>query len=93
MPGLWRIVFPNAQPATCATTLTDAAQVALAPRVVKVEGMTCHKCARYVTESIQTVEGVQSVHVDLEGKQATVTGDFDVEKVKKAVEDAGYKTQ
>ena len=39
---------------------------------LRVEGMKCHKCAGRVRGALEAVPGVESVVVDLEGKQATV---------------------
>lgn len=58
---------------------------------IGVEGMTCNKCVQHVTESIQKVKGVTSVQVSLKKKSATVSGDYNVDEVKEAVRDAGYK--
>lgn len=41
-------------------------------RRLRVEGMKCHKCAGRVRGALEAVPGVESVVVDLEGKQATV---------------------
>ena len=41
-------------------------------RHLRVEGMKCHKCAGRVRGALEAVPGVESVVVDLEGKQATV---------------------
>jgi len=59
---------------------------------IPVTGMTCHHCADHVTKSIRQVKGVESVSVDLHGAKAAITGHFDLEQVKEAVVEAGYKT-
>jgi hypothetical protein len=58
---------------------------------VPVEGMTCSKCATHVREAILDVPGVKSCQVHLAGKRALVTGDFAMDRVRKAIEDAGYR--
>ena len=61
-------------------------------KVFTVEGMTCNHCAANVERAIKEVQGVTDVKVDLTGKRAAVSGDdIDSEKVKDAVEGAGYK--
>ena len=60
---------------------------------IDIEGMSCKNCARKVTESIKKVEGVTSVEVDVGKKKAIVGGDATIESLKKAIEDAGYKTK
>ncbi|KUO52665.1 MAG: heavy metal transport/detoxification protein [Desulfitibacter sp. BRH_c19] len=58
-----------------------------------IEGMTCGHCAMNVEEAIKGVCGVKSVKVDIAGKSAIVelTHEVDDEKLKLAIEDAGYK--
>jgi copper chaperone CopZ len=60
---------------------------------IDIEGMSCKNCARKITESIKKVEGVSSVDVDVGKKKATIEGKADVDSIKKAVEDAGYKVK
>ncbi|HTS55590.1 MAG TPA: heavy-metal-associated domain-containing protein [Burkholderiales bacterium] len=60
---------------------------------LKVNGMTCHGCARGVTRALQRVPGVVSAQVSLDNAQATVA--FDPAQVtpaqlKAAVDEAGY---
>ena len=64
--------------------------------VLKVGGMTCGGCARSVTNVLQALPGVQKPDVLLEPGQATVSFDakkIDVARLRKAIEDAGYKAQ
>jgi copper chaperone len=61
---------------------------------IKVEGMSCGHCVMRVKKAIEGVEGVQRADVDLENKQATVEyeeGKASLEKVKAAIQEAGYK--
>jgi P-type Cu+ transporter len=67
------------------------------PRTVTrlaVQGMTCHNCARHVTEALQGVNGVLAAHVDLPGKQAEVRWNPallpDVDALLQAVQAAGF---
>ncbi|KXC04926.1 heavy-metal-associated domain-containing protein [Microbacterium hominis] len=60
-----------------------------------VEGMTCSHCVRSVTEEVSAIDGVSDVAVDLHaGGVSTVTvssaAPVDVERVRAAVEEAGY---
>ena len=61
--------------------------------VLKVRGMHCEHCVRYVTEALQGVEGVASVAVSLEGKSAVVKLSRPVkrETLIEAVKQAGFK--
>ncbi|MCR4572895.1 MAG: heavy metal translocating P-type ATPase [Lentisphaeria bacterium] len=61
--------------------------------VLKVRGMHCEHCVRYVTEALQGVEGVASVAVSLEGKSAVVKLSHPVprEQLIEAVKNVGFK--
>src|SRR5436305_8970825 len=60
-----------------------------------VGGMTCGNCARHVTEALQSVPGVRSAAVSLEGKSASVKWTPGAKHNKTAlvhaVEQAGYE--
>ena len=60
--------------------------------VVKIEGMSCGHCAKSVEEGIKKLEGVKSVKVDLENKNATITykDEIDLDQVKATVEELEY---
>ncbi|MCX6460728.1 MAG: heavy metal-associated domain-containing protein [Actinobacteria bacterium] len=59
---------------------------------VKVVGMTCGHCVNAVTEEVSAVAGVDSVNVDLESGQVTITSDtsLDLDEVEAAIAEAGY---
>ena len=60
-------------------------------RTYTVTGMTCGHCVASVTEEVGEVPGVDSVDVQLESGQLTVTGTgVSDDAVKAAVEEAGY---
>ena len=63
---------------------------------IGVYGMTCGHCQKRVADAISSLEGVNSVEVDLESEHATVS--FDPQKVslddiKEAIQKAGYSTE
>lgn len=63
---------------------------------IKVYDMTCGHCQKRVADAISSLEGVESVDVNLESESATVS--FDSEKVslddiKAAIQKAGYPTE
>lgn len=43
-------------------------------KTYEITGMKCDGCVKTVTEKLSAVRGVEKVVVDLEKKQATVTG-------------------
>ena len=59
-----------------------------------VTGMTCGHCVNHVTEEVEAIDGVDSVTVQLEGGEMTVTSaepiGFDV--IVEAVKEAGDYT-
>ena len=57
-----------------------------------VTGMTCGHCVSSVQEEVGQVTGVTAVDVDLASGRVTVTGTgpIDDDKVREAVEEAGY---
>ncbi len=62
------------------------------PRI-KIEGMSCQHCVKSVTQALNSLPGVSGVRVSLEDREAVFesTEEVDMELVRKAVEDAGYR--
>ncbi|SCL92782.1 heavy-metal-associated domain-containing protein [Sporanaerobacter sp. PP17-6a] len=61
-------------------------------KTVFIEGMSCSHCANAVRESLEALDGIDKVKVDLKGKKAVVKGEnLDDGEIKKAVSDAGYE--
>ena len=59
--------------------------------VIKVEGMMCSHCKARVESICKAVVGTEDAVVDLQAKTVTVTGNADVEALKKAITEADYK--
>ncbi len=57
-------------------------------KTIKIEGMKCEGCAKTVKESLEKVEGIKSVEVNLAEKTVTLATDKDVAdgSLKQAVE-------
>lgn len=57
-----------------------------------VTGMTCGHCVNAVTQKVDAIKGVDSVHIDLEKGLLTVNGvtPVDEDVVASAVDEAGY---
>ncbi|WP_019133222.1 heavy-metal-associated domain-containing protein [Peptoniphilus obesi] len=62
-------------------------------KIINIEGMSCENCVKHVTESLENINELDSVKVSLLRNAAKVESKEDVEdeKLKKAIEDAGYK--
>ena len=59
--------------------------------IIQVEGMMCNHCKAMVEKVCKAVPGTTDAVVDLQAKNVTVTGNADVEALKKAITDAGYE--
>ena len=59
--------------------------------VINVDGMMCPHCKAMVEKVCKAVPGTVDAVVDLHAKNVTVTGDANVEELKKAIIDAGYE--
>lgn len=57
---------------------------------MKINGMMCPHCQAAVKKALEAFDGV-TADVNLEDKAAYITGDADVEALKKAVTNAGYE--
>lgn len=57
----------------------------------KVDGMTCGHCVKAVTKAIHAVSPGAHVEVHLSEKTVVVTGTEEREKLRAAIEAAGYK--
>ncbi|WP_328811904.1 heavy-metal-associated domain-containing protein [Rhodococcus sp. NBC_00297] len=62
-------------------------------KTVTVVGMTCQHCVSAVTEEVSALQGVTSVHVDLESGRVDVESDTPVDDaaLATAVDEAGYE--
>jgi copper chaperone CopZ len=60
---------------------------------LKIQGMSCQHCVGAVKKALDLVGGLRDVRVDLEKGEASFARPEDVslEKVKRAVEEAGYR--
>lgn len=61
-------------------------------KIISVDGMMCMHCVSHVKQALEGVDGVQSVDVSLEKKEAVVTmlPGTDCSALKEAITKAGY---
>lgn len=59
--------------------------------IYKVEGLRCNRCRENAEKAIASIQGVESVSIDLASGDALVKGKFDEESMTKAVEALGFK--
>ena len=59
----------------------------------RVLGMTCGHCVTFVTEAVETLNGVESVEVDLPAETVTVVSaqPLDPNELRAAIDRAGYE--
>lgn len=88
-----RFFKPKSTPAGCAIqpVKQPIKEETTMQTVIKVEGMMCNHCKASVERACKGVSGVTDAVVDLAQKQVTVTGEADVDALKKAIVDAGYE--
>ncbi len=61
---------------------------------INVEGMTCNHCKMNVEKGIASVKGVESANADITSGEVLVEGEgFDLEEIRKAVGELGYKVK
>lgn len=61
---------------------------------LKIEGMHCAGCSTRLERVLNNLEGVETAHVSLEEKKATIKYDetkISLESIKEVIEDAGFK--
>lgn len=56
----------------------------------RVSGMSCGGCVASVTRAIQAVDGTAQVAADLQTQQVRVESTADIERLRAAIEGAGY---
>ncbi|HYF84317.1 MAG TPA: copper ion binding protein [Clostridia bacterium] len=59
---------------------------------INIEGMSCMHCVKHVEEALKEVAGVIKVTVDLNGKNAVVELDGDVQdsQLSEVIQEVGY---
>ena len=61
---------------------------------LKIEGMRCTGCSTRLEKVLNNLEGVETAKVSLEENKATIKYDetkINIENIKEAIEDAGFK--
>jgi copper ion binding protein len=61
---------------------------------LKIEGMHCTGCSTRLEKVLNNIEGVETAKVSLEEKKATIKyneEETNIENIKEAIEDAGFK--
>ena len=61
---------------------------------LKIEGMHCTGCSNRLEKVLNNTDGVEKATVSFEDKKAIITFDeskTNIEKIKEAIEDSGFK--
>lgn len=58
-----------------------------------IVGMNCNHCRMNAEKAIASVPGVESVSVDLDSREARVTGSASMADIRKAVESIGFEVE
>ncbi len=58
-----------------------------------IVGMNCNHCRMNAEKAIDSVPGVESVSVDLDSREARVTGNASMDDIRKAVESIGFEVE
>ncbi|MBU2631117.1 MAG: heavy-metal-associated domain-containing protein [Proteobacteria bacterium] len=60
---------------------------------LRVDGMSCGHCSGMVQRTLEEIDGISKVSVDLDGKKASFEADDKglIEKAIKEINEAGYK--
>lgn len=80
-------------PGNCPVTIENKKEETPMKKVIQVEGMMCMHCVAHVKAALEKLEGVASVEVSLENKEAVVieSAPIEADVYQKAIEEAGYK--
>lgn len=60
---------------------------------IKVPDMTCNHCKMTIQNSVNSVNDVQNVEVNLDNKLVEITGNFEVSDVVSAIQNSGYTAE
>lgn len=56
-----------------------------------VHGMNCSPCVRAITAAVHSVDPQAGVEADLRAKTVAIDSNADIDRIKAAIEQAGYK--
>jgi len=61
-------------------------------KTIMIEGMQCNHCKMSVEKALNSIEGIENVEVDLDGKKAVIESNKEIEdsKIKSVIEEAGF---
>lgn len=90
-----KLIFPPESSASSSSKKEEEARMSPLIQKVTLEitGMTCSMCSQAITRAVESLEGVESVHVSLSTDSAMVKFSNDrvsVDAIQEAIEDVGY---
>lgn len=62
-------------------------------KVITIEGMSCNHCVQKIENTLNSIEGVKKVKINLKNKNATITTNKNVDDniIKNKIENLDYK--
>lgn len=61
-------------------------------KTVKIEGMSCEHCVKSVETALNSLEGIASVKVNLDKKEAVIEAvDVEDKDIKQTIDDIGFE--
>jgi len=61
--------------------------------LIKIDGMSCDNCVKHVKNALAEVEGVDVLNVIIGSAMIVTKGDVPEEKLREALDEAGYSVQ
>lgn len=58
---------------------------------IKIKGMSCQHCANSTRKSLEAINGISNVQIDLVKNEATFDGKVDIQTVKEAITKIGFE--
>ena len=62
-------------------------------KTIKIPEMMCNHCVESITEALESLDGTESVKVDLDKKEAYYEGKADDESIKTAIDGIGFEVE
>jgi len=58
---------------------------------IKIKGMSCQHCVDSTRESLEAINGISNVQINLAKGEATFNGEVDIQLVKEAITRIGFE--
>ncbi len=89
---LVKALIPKKKADSCCSNTEEKNEKA-EKKVFKVIGMTCNHCKMNVSKIVSEIKGIKDYSINLETGELSVEGEFDLELLKRSLEDCGYSIE